>query len=104
MLFAAAGVAGPDLGVLANYGVLGLFTLILLGFGLRAWQREIARADRLEADLREQHRLMVDKVVPALAAASAALDQSARLIQEAADEREREWRRRPGDRAGTRDG
>lgn len=85
--------SGPDLSVLANYGVLGLFTILLLGFGLRAWQREITRADRLETELREQHRVMAEKVVPALVQAAAALDASAEIAREMANERERELER-----------
>lgn len=102
LIAAAADVAGPDLGVLGNYGVLGLFTVILLGFGLRAWQREINRADRLEKELTERYRVMIEKVVPALVAAAAALDESARIAREAADERERQWRHRPEDRTEAR--
>jgi hypothetical protein len=93
---AAAGVAGPDLGVLANYGVLGLFTGILLWFALRAWQREITRAERLETELREQHQIMIEKVVPALVSAANALNESAQLARDLADEQQQEWRRRAG--------
>jgi hypothetical protein len=85
--------AGPDLGVLGNYGVLGLFTLVLLGFGLRAWQREITRADRLETELREKNQVIQDKVVPALTTAAAAVQQSADLLRELTEERERDLRR-----------
>ena len=89
-----AATTGPDLGILANYGVLGLFTLILLGFGLRAWQREIGRADRLENELREQQKTMVERVIPALVAATAAMEESAQITRQVAEERERELRRR----------
>ena len=64
-LTASTGSLGsPDLGVFANYGILGIFTLVLLGFGFRAWQREITRADRLEVELRDKNQVMLDKVIP----------------------------------------
>jgi hypothetical protein len=94
MTLSGTTATGPDLGILANYGVLGLFTLILLGFGLRAWQREIGRADRLENELREQHKTMVERVIPALVAATAAMEESAQITRQIAEERERELRRR----------
>jgi hypothetical protein len=93
VLNTAAGVAGPDLGVLGNYGILGLFTVILLGFGLRAWQREITRADRLETELREKNQAMQDRVIPALTTAAAAVQQSAEMMRELTEERERDLRR-----------
>jgi hypothetical protein len=101
LIAATSSVAGPDLGVLANYGVLGLFTIILIGFAFRAWQRETARADRVEAELREKNQAMLDKVIPALTTAALAAKEAADLVRELADEREREWRRRTGDRAVT---
>jgi hypothetical protein len=94
MILSGTAATGPDLGILANYGVLGLFTLILLGFGLRAWQREIGRADRLEDELREQQKTMVERVIPALVAATAAMEESAQITRQIAEERERELRRR----------
>lgn len=100
MLNASPAVSGPDLGVLGNYGVLGLFTLVLLGFGLRAWQREITRADRLEIELREKNQALQDKVVPALTTAAAAVQASQDALRELMEERERDLRRQLDGRRG----
>ena len=91
---AAATSSGGGIETLANYGVLGIFAIILLGFGLKAWQREIARADRMETELREKNTFLQDRVIPALTAAAAALEESQVLLRDITNERDRERNRR----------
>jgi hypothetical protein len=98
VLVAAAGVAGPDIGVLANYGVLGLFAIILLGFGFKTWQRETTRSDRLEEELKQKNILLLEKVIPALTTAALAIKESQELVRDMAEERNREMQRRLGEK------
>lgn len=59
-----------------NYGVAGLVVISLV-FGWlvpgRSHDREVARADRLEAELRRRDEYIAEQVVPALTRATDAL-------------------------------
>jgi len=88
-LFLAADPTGAvDLSVFAQYGVLGILTLMLIFFARGAYQRERDRADRLETEVQRLHELILDKVIPALQSASQAAEDSTALLQ--AMQRERE--------------
>jgi hypothetical protein len=98
LLVADAGV-GADLGVLAQYGVLGIIAAMLIWFAKSAHQRERERADRLEEENKRLNMLILDRVIPALTSATRAAEESAELLN--AVQREREYaqladqRRRP---------
>ncbi len=77
-----------DLSVFAQYGVLGIITLILILFARGAYQRERDRADRIEQENQRLHELIIDRVIPALSSATRAAEESAELL--AAMQRERE--------------
>lgn len=64
------------LGSFANYGILGVLAIILLG-GIRLlFAREMARADRLEAEVNRLNTLIQEKHLPVLEAATAAIKDS----------------------------
>lgn len=76
---------GVDLSMFAQYGVLGVFVIILIVFARTSYKREIDRADRLESEVRQLHELRqtdYEKTAAALAAASEAIRQSAELIND----------------------
>ncbi len=77
-----------DLSVFAQYGVLGIITLILILFARGAYQRERDRADRIEQENQRLHELIIDRVIPALSSATRAAEESAELLT--AMQRERE--------------
>lgn len=92
---AAAGGA-TDISSLANYGVLGIFALILLAFARTQIKREQDRADRLEKRMDEMNEATKEKVIPALEAASTAVQSSVELIKDIQHERALDdARRRP---------
>lgn len=82
------GGGGVDLTVLGQYGVLGVFAAILVWFAKSAHQRERDRADKAEAENRRLQDLIIERVIPAVAAASRAAEESASIL--AAVQRERE--------------
>lgn len=89
VVLAAADPTGSlDLAVFAQYGVLGIITLILIFFARGAYQRERDRADRMEAENQRLHELIIERVIPALGSATRAAEESAELL--AAMQRERE--------------
>lgn len=82
---------GIDLGVLAQYGVLGVFATILVVFAKGAYQREKdradgresregARADRLEAEVQRLNALIQDRVIGVVASATSAVEESTELM------------------------
>lgn len=94
----------------AQYGVLGVAVLLLGWFVFRIlnqlWARsalelarEVARADRMEAENRVLNLAMQDKAIPALLAASVAITECTELIR--ALQRDRDYsRQRRTDRDG----
>lgn len=87
----AAGSSGIDIGVLAQYGVLGIFAMLLVWFAKGAYQRETTRADRIEEDNKRLNDIIRDRVIPALTSATKAVEQSGELLN--AMQRERETQR-----------
>lgn len=89
MTTTAAEPAGSlDLSVFAQYGVLGIITLILILFARGAYQRERDRADRMEQENQRLHELIIERVIPALGSATRAAEESAELLAQMARERE----------------
>ena len=86
-LLLAAADEGPGVGVLAQYGVLGIFAALLLVFARTSYKRETDRADRLEADVRRLNDTIQEKVIPALMSATRAAEESAALIADLQRER-----------------
>lgn len=80
-----------NLGLLSQYGILGLVTSGLIWFAKGAHQREKDRADRLEAKNEQLSALIIDRVIPALMSASNATEQTAELLR--AIQRDREQTR-----------
>ncbi len=86
-VFAVDG-SGVDLTVFAQYGVLGIVAAMLIWFARGAHQRERDRADRMEAENKRLHELILDRVIPALTSATQAAEESTELLR--AMQRERE--------------
>lgn len=72
---------------IGQYGAAGALAALLLILGRYVYRRETDRADRLEAELREVNRALVDKYVPTLDATSRALLDATQLIIELRAER-----------------
>ena len=97
-LAAAADAAGLDVGIFAQYGVLGIMLLVFVLFAKGAYQRECdrsaaerERADRMELENKRLNELILDRVVPVLTSAAAAAQESTELLN--AMQREREMDR-----------
>lgn len=90
-----------DIGVLAQYGVLGVFALLLILFAKISYKRETDRADRLEAEVVRLNNLIIDRVIPALGSATSVVEDATELLRSMQREREldrtREARRAGGD-------
>ena len=83
-----------DLGVLAQYGVLGVFAILLILFARVSYKRETDRSDRLEAEVVRLNNLIIDKVIPALSSATNAVEDATELLRSMQRELERERERR----------
>lgn len=94
----------PAWDTFAQYGVLGVAVVALAWFVHKLlsqmWDRnaaelarEVARADRLEAENRGLNLAMQDKAVPTLLAAANALTECTELLRELQRDRERERER-----------
>lgn len=88
VLSLADGSTGVDLSVFAQYGVLGVLTVLLIWFAKGAHQRERDRADRLEAENQRLNQVILDRVIPALTSASRAAEDSSELMRDMQRERE----------------
>lgn len=80
----ASGTAGGgiDLSILAQYGVLGVFAVLLIIFANSTYRREVARADRLESEVLRLNALIQEKHIPALEAAAHALKEATEVMRE----------------------
>lgn len=88
VILAADPTGSLDLSVFAQYGVLGILTLMLIIFARGAYQRERDRADRIEVENQRLHELIIDRVIPALSSATRAAEESTELLAQMARERE----------------
>jgi hypothetical protein len=95
------GAEPVDLGILAQYGVLGVFAIVLLLFARISYRRETERADRLEAEVIRLNNLIIDRAVPALTAAAQAAEEATQLLRDL--HRERELALRPPARRARED-
>ena len=77
-----------DLGVLAQYGVLGVFAVILVLFAKVSYKRETDRADRLEQEVVRLNNLIIDRVIPALSSATNVVEDATELLRSMQRERE----------------
>lgn len=85
-MVAAEGV-DVDLGVLSQYGVLGVFAILLIIFAKTSYKQQ--RDDLVEAKaenrqlhqhIQEQHERVQDKVVPALIDVANAMKEASELV------------------------
>lgn len=83
-----------DLAVLGQYGVLGVFAVVLLVYARTTSKREMDRGDRLEAEVLRLNGFIQEEVVPALVSATNALRESTGHMRD-----ELAVRRRDRDRA-----
>lgn len=74
-------MAEGDLSILAQYGVLGVFAILLIIFAKTAYKRETERADRLEQEVLRLNQLIQDKHIPALESATYALKEATDALQ-----------------------
>ncbi len=88
MAVEAADTAGVDVGLFAQYGILGIFALMLVVFAKGAHQRERDRADRMEEETKRLNVLIQDRVIPALTSAARAAEESSELLRAVQRERE----------------
>jgi hydroxymethylpyrimidine/phosphomethylpyrimidine kinase len=71
-----------DISVLAQYGVLGIFAILLIVFANTSYRREITRADRLEAEVLRLNQLIQEKHIPALESAAHALREANEVMRD----------------------
>ncbi len=88
---AAAEAGGVDYGQFAQFGVVGVIAALGIWFAKGAHQRERDKVDRLEEENKRLNDLILDRVIPAMTAATSAAQESATLL--AAMQRERELER-----------
>lgn len=81
-LLSEATSAPVNLGVLAQYGVLGIFAIILLLFAKLSYKRETDRSDRLEAEVTRLNNLIIERAIPALTSAAQAAEEATRLLRD----------------------
>jgi hypothetical protein len=67
---AEAAPTGVDLGPIVNVGAFGVLSLLLLGFSLTVYKREVKRADAAETALRALQEKVIDLYVPAVTEAT----------------------------------
>lgn len=88
LAYAAIDSGSVDLGLFAQYGVLGILCAGLILFARGAYQRERDRGDRHEEEIKRLHDLMIDKVVPALTAATSTIEEAVKVLSSIQRERE----------------
>lgn len=78
-----------NLGILAQYGLLGFVAAGAIIFGRVSYKREIDRSDRLEAEVNrlnsviiERDNMIIDRVIPALTSAVQVVEEATRLLRE----------------------
>lgn len=94
--YMAAATSDPiNLGIFAQYGLLGIITAGLIVFARTSYKRETDRSDRLEAEVVRLNALIitrndmiVERVIPGLAAAAQAADAATMMLRDIQRERE----------------
>lgn len=87
-ILAEAAADPVNLGILAQYGVLGLVAAGLFVFAKISYKRETERADRLEAEVTRLNNLIINRVIPALTSAAQAVEEATILLRDMQRERE----------------
>jgi hypothetical protein len=87
-VIAAEAGAEPNLGLLAQYGVLGLVAMLLIIFARVSYKRETDRSDRLETEVVRLNNMIIEKVIPALSSATGAIQDATELLRAVQRERE----------------
>lgn len=87
-MLAETSPAGFDVGALAQYGVLGIFAILLIVFAKTSYKRETDRSDRLDAEVTRLNALIVDRVIPALTTAASSVEEATALLREMQRDRE----------------
>jgi hypothetical protein len=72
----------PNYATLGQYGVLGIFAVLLVWFAKFMISRETSRADRLEAEVVRLNDVIASKVIPALMSATGAVEESTELLRD----------------------
>ena len=85
----ASSESSVNLSVLGQYGILGVFSVLLIVFARTSYKRETDRSDRLEAEVLRLNTLLQEKAIPALASATNALEESQALVRDLQQERYR---------------
>ena len=67
--------------VFLQYGAIGAILVATLIFAKQSIKREQDRADRQEAEVKRLNDLLVDKTIPALVAATQAIQASQAIVQ-----------------------
>lgn len=80
--------SGSEFGSLAQYGVLGIFAVLLIVFAKTSYKRETDRSDRLDAEVTRLNSLIVDRVIPALTTAASSVEEATALLREMQRDRE----------------
>jgi hypothetical protein len=65
-----------------QYGIVGVVAIVLFFVAKRLFDREQARADRLEADVRRLNDLMAEQLIPALTKSTSAVLDAQQLIND----------------------
>lgn len=81
-VLAAESSGDPNYAVLGQYGVLGVFAVLLIWFAKFMINRETARADRLEQEVLRLNNTIQEKVLPALMSATGAVEQSTEMLRD----------------------
>lgn len=85
MLYAAEASASDPLALLLQYGVLGIFAVLLVVYAKSSIKRERDAADRAEAQVRELNDFIRDKLLPAQVEATILHKQVSEVLGEAVD-------------------
>lgn len=80
--------SGADLGMFAQFGVVGVIAVMGIIFAKGAYAREKERADSTLAENRRLYELMIERVLPALSSAARAAEDSGELLRSMQRERE----------------
>ncbi len=97
----AADAGAVDIGLFAQYGILGILCAGLIVFARGAYQRERDRADRHEEEIKRLHDTMLDKVVPALTAGTNTIEEAIKVLSSLQREREYAQRAETNRRSGS---
>jgi hypothetical protein len=94
-LLAEAGSDPVNLGILAQYGVLGLVAGGLIIFAKGSHKRETDRSDRLEAEVArlntviiDRDNIIMDRVIPALTSTTKAVEEATDVLRGMQHERQ----------------